>query len=161
MKTTMFKLDELLTPVLPSPVSAPTELRNAEKEAVIDLMSTHASINQYYSDPQVFFKDLASRAELPGREALTWQGSAPVVARQLLETATFTEYPVGHERARQKTLGWLLAAFAKYPMPPSSQDKLIALVLVHNLIDEPEKLEELRRRVPNPTEVLLNDRAEV
>jgi hypothetical protein len=145
----MLKLDELQIDTSPPPVAASTELTLDEKEEVITMITQHAGITQMYDPPQVFFRDLASRAALPGRENLTWPGNARVAAGQLIDTVTAMTYPVGHERAGQNTLGWVLFAFANYPMPPQSSKRLLELILKHNLIGDRAKMEELRRRVAN------------
>jgi hypothetical protein len=145
----MLKLDELRPSTKPPPVAARTELTIAEKEEVISVINQHASLTALYSEPQVFFNDLVSRAALPDRGALAgvWQGNPKVDANKLLEHATATLYPPEHERAGQNTLGWVLDAVASYDMSLQLKKILWELILKHNLISDGAKMEELRKKV--------------
>jgi len=145
----MFKLDKFFGEVKPQASGgAATSLTPAEVAYVVKIMSQQAG-DPFLEKPQDYFNDLVASADLPQAATFKgrWTGTPDSDAKLLLRVAAKQKYPSEHSRANQDTLGWVLKEILnKDPLASEESQAIIKIILDHNLINDPEALQELQAK---------------
>jgi len=151
---TMLKLEKLPGIATPLPVVAPTALTEKEKADVVKILTQQS--NNPFETPQAYYQNLvvASNFPNPGRFAGHWKGDPGQDALLLFDsTENPKEFPIGHPRAGENKLGWLLKALVDQEMSPDDSRTVVKIILDHHLIRDPETAAALQAKYsPSETE---------
>jgi len=127
-------------------------ISDADRNAIVDILTTHAA-NPLESDtPQVFFGKLILSSNLPhpwmASIAGKWTGDAEWNALRLVEWAILKK--VNPQDQRLTTIGAILYALLRQELPPDEARTVVAIMVGYGLILDDKLLDDIRLRYRVP-----------